>query len=102
MAGGAIETVCSGQYALPYATVPTLMFVSKTLLNQEIFRHSQEASVLHAVTGSKQAEKILGRDMEDSDRVIDRELLSSVIEEGKTRPNPPAMGRHSHWRQMRS
>lgn len=55
-------------------------------IQMEIFRYSQGASVLRAVTGSKQMEEILGRDMEASDKVIDRTLLSTVIEKGKTRP----------------
>ncbi len=55
-------------------------------IQMEIFRYSQGASVLRVVTGSEQMEEILGRDMEDSDRVIDHELLSNVIEKGKDTP----------------
>ncbi len=52
----------------------------------EIFRHSQGVSALRAVTGSGRMEEILRRDMEASDRVIDRKLLSAVIENGMDMP----------------
>lgn len=55
-------------------------------IQMEIFRHSQGASALRAVTGSKRMEEILRRDMEASDRVIDRKLLSEVIENGIDMP----------------
>ncbi len=55
-------------------------------IQMEIFRHSQGASALRAVTGSKRMEEILRRDMEASDRVIDRTLLSEVIENGMDMP----------------
>lgn len=51
-------------------------------IQMEIFRHSQGASVLKAVTSSRQAEEILRQDMEASDRVIDHTLLNTVIENG--------------------
>lgn len=52
----------------------------------EIFRHSQGASALKSVTGSEEAEQILKQDMEASDKVIDNELLSAVIEKGMVPP----------------
>ena len=51
-----------------------------------IFRNSQGASVLRAVTGSKEAEEILKRDTEEGDKIIDNELLSKVIENGMVTP----------------
>ena len=45
-----------------------------------IFRNSQGASVLKAVTSSKEAEEILKRDTEEGDKIIDNELLSKVME----------------------
>ncbi len=55
-------------------------------IQMEIFRHSQGVSALRAVTGSGRMEEILRRDMEASDRVIDRKLLSAVIENGMDMP----------------
>lgn len=55
-------------------------------IQMEIFRHSQGASVLKAVTSSRQAEEILRQDMEASDRVIDHTLLNTVIENGMEIP----------------
>lgn len=52
----------------------------------EIFRHSQGVSALKSVTGSAEAEQILKQDMEESDKVIDNEVLSSVIENGMVTP----------------
>ncbi len=55
-------------------------------IQMEIFRNSQGASVLKAVTGSKTAEEILKQDTEESDKIIDNELLSNVIEHGMVTP----------------
>ncbi len=55
-------------------------------IQMEIFRKSQGASVLKSVTGSKTAEEILKQDTEESDKIIDNELLSSVIENGMVTP----------------
>lgn len=52
----------------------------------DIFRYSQGASVLKAVTNSTQVEEILQEDMEEGERIIDHELLSRVIEEGSIVP----------------
>jgi multiple sugar transport system substrate-binding protein len=52
----------------------------------DIFRYSQGASVLKAVTDSKEAESIIQKDMEEGDKVIDSEMLSEVIEKGAVRP----------------
>jgi len=55
-------------------------------IQMDIFRYSQGASVLKNVTGSKEAEVILQEYMEESERVIDNELLSRVIEQGMVAP----------------
>lgn len=55
-------------------------------IQMDIFRYSQGASVLKKVTGSKEAELILQEYMEESEKVIDHELLSKVIEEGTVAP----------------
>lgn len=55
-------------------------------IQMDIFRYSQGASVLKKVTGSKEAEVILQEYMEESEKVIDNELLSRVIEEGVVAP----------------
>lgn len=55
-------------------------------IQTEIFRQSQGASVLKAVTGSRQVEAILQEDMDEGDRVISGALLSRVIEEGCIEP----------------
>lgn len=55
-------------------------------LQMDIFRYSQGASVLKAVTGSKQMEQILQEDMEVGEKVIDHSLLSRVIENGSIVP----------------
>ncbi len=55
-------------------------------IQMDIFRYSQGASVLKNVTHSKRAEAILGEDIEDSDKIIDNELLSQVIEKGISAP----------------
>lgn len=55
-------------------------------IQMDIFRYSQGASVLKKVTGSKKAEVILQEYMEESEKVIDNELLSRVIEEGMVAP----------------
>ena len=51
----------------------------------EIFRNSQGASVLKAVTESKEMESIVQEDMEETDTVISGSLLGRIIEEGKNR-----------------
>lgn len=55
-------------------------------IQMDIFRYSQGASVLKNVTGSKEAEVILQEYMEESEKVIDNELLSRVIEQGMVAP----------------
>ncbi len=55
-------------------------------IQMDIFRFSQGASVLKEVTGSKEAEVILQEYMEESEKVIDNELLSRVIEQGTVAP----------------
>ena len=55
-------------------------------IQMDIFRYSQGASVLKSVVRSKQAEAILREDTEVSDKIIDNELLSWVMENGVTDP----------------
>lgn len=55
-------------------------------IQMDIFRYSQGASVLKNVTRSKEAEVILQEDMEESEKVIDNELLSRVLEQGTVAP----------------
>jgi len=55
-------------------------------IQMDIFRYSQGASVLKNVTGSKEAEVILQEYMEESEKVIDNDLLSRVIEQGMVAP----------------
>ena len=55
-------------------------------IQTEIFRSSQGASVLKAVTESKEMESIVQEDMEESDTVISGSLLGRIIEEGRIEP----------------
>ena len=55
-------------------------------IQMDIFRYSQGASVLKAVTSSDDAEAILQADMEEGEKVIDSQILSRIIEEGKIMP----------------
>lgn len=55
-------------------------------IQTEIFRNSQGASVLKAVTESKEMESIVQEDMEESDTVISGSLLGRIIEEGRIEP----------------
>lgn len=55
-------------------------------IQMEIFRHSQGASVLKAVTCSKGMEEIIQADMEEGDTVISGNLLGRVLEEGYIGP----------------
>ena len=55
-------------------------------IQTEIFRSSQGASVLKAVTQSDEMESIVQADMEEGDTVISGELLGRVIEEGRIVP----------------
>ena len=52
-------------------------------IQTEIFRYSQGASVLKAVTQSREVESIVQEDMEEGDTVISGNLLGRVIEEGQ-------------------
>lgn len=61
-------------------------------IQMDIFRYSQGASVLKQVTNSKEAEKILQEYMEVTEKVIDNELLSRVIEDGMIAPQFPKYG----------
>lgn len=55
-------------------------------IQTEIFRYSQGASVLKAVTQSREMENIVQEDMEEGDTVISGNLLGRVIEEGHIEP----------------
>ena len=55
-------------------------------IQTEIFRYSQGASVLKAVTQSREVESIVQEDMEEGDTVISGNLLGRVIEEGQIEP----------------
>lgn len=52
----------------------------------DIFRYSQGISVLEKVTQSQEAEEILQKDMEKSEKTIDNDLISSVITKGTIEP----------------
>lgn len=52
-------------------------------IQMELFRYSQGASVLKEVTNSTEAEEILKKDTEASDKIIDRNLLNQVIQNGR-------------------
>ena len=55
-------------------------------IQTDIFRYSQGASVLKAVTESSEAEVIVQQDMEEGDKVISGNLLGRVIEAGHIEP----------------
>lgn len=55
-------------------------------IQTEIFQYSQGASVLKAVTQSREMENIVQEDMEEGDTVISGNLLGRVIEEGYIKP----------------
>ena len=55
-------------------------------IQMEIFRSSQGASVLKAVTESEEMESIVQEDMEEGDAVISGKLLGQVIEDGRIKP----------------
>ena len=55
-------------------------------IQKQIFKHSQGASVLKSVTGSKEAEEMMQAEMAKEDKVINSELLSQVIEQGHVEP----------------
>lgn len=55
-------------------------------IQTQIFSHSQGASVLRAVTESKEMEEIVQAEMEEGETVISGKLLGKVIEEGYTAP----------------
>lgn len=55
-------------------------------IQTDIYRYSQGASVLKAVTQSEEMENIVQQDMEEGDTVISGNLLGRVIEEGHIEP----------------
>lgn len=52
-------------------------------IQMELFRSSQGASVLKGVTNTGEVEEILKKDAEESDKIIDHELLNQVISNGR-------------------
>ena len=59
------------------------MLTNDREIQMELFRYSQGASVLKKVTNSKEAEEILKKDTEKSDKIIDHNLLNQVIMNGR-------------------
>ena len=59
------------------------MLTNDREIQMELFRYSQGASVLKEVTNSKEAEEILKKDTEKSDKIIDHDLLNQVIMNGR-------------------
>lgn len=59
------------------------MLTNAREIQMELFRYSQGASVLKEVTNSKEAEEILKKDTEKSDKIIDHNLLNQVIMNGR-------------------
>lgn len=58
------------------------LFTNDSRMQMKIYQYSQGASALKAVTDSKEAQYILKRDMDEDERVIDNEVLSTVIAQG--------------------
>ena len=59
------------------------MLTNDREIQMELFRYSQGASVLKEVTNLKEAEEILKKDTEKSDKIIDHNLLNQVIMNGR-------------------
>lgn len=59
------------------------MLTNDREIQMELFRYSQGASVLKEVTNSTEAEEILKKDTEKSDKIIDHSLLNQVIMNGR-------------------
>lgn len=59
------------------------MLTNDREIQMELFRYSQGASVLKELTNSKEAEEILKKDTEKSDKIIDHNLLNQVIMNGR-------------------
>lgn len=59
------------------------MLTNDREIQMELFRYSQGASILKEVTNSKEAEEILKKDTEKSDKIIDHNLLNQVIMNGR-------------------
>lgn len=59
------------------------MLTNDREIQMELFRYSQGASVLKEVTNSKEAEEILKKDTEKSDKIIDHNLLNQVVMNGR-------------------
>lgn len=79
---GISEKSVHGQLAWEF--LKTLTFDEE--IQMDIFRHSQGASVLKEVTNSVEAEEILKQDTEETDKIIDNNLLANVIEDGMVTP----------------
>lgn len=55
-------------------------------IQMKIFEYTPAASVLHAVTESKEAEAVIERNLDDSDKMIDSAFISEVIRDGRSKP----------------
>lgn len=62
------------------------LFTSDSRIQMKIYQYSQGASALKGVTESNEAQYILRRDMDEDERVIDNQVLSTVIEQGVVIP----------------
>lgn len=62
------------------------LFTNDSRMQMKIFQYSQGASALKAVTESREAQYILRRDMDEDERVIDNQVLSTVIAQGVVVP----------------
>lgn len=65
------------------------MFTYNEEFQMDIFRYSQGASSIKAVTESKEAEQILCEDIGDAEKVIDTSVLSHIIENAVSTPKFP-------------
>lgn len=58
-------------------------------VQMDIFRYSHGVSVLRGVAQSKEAESILQEDIGEGEKIIDNQLLSQVVEQGRIASNLP-------------
>ncbi len=65
------------------------MFTYNEEAQMDIFRYSQGASALKAVTNSKDIEQILSEDTDERENVIDTRVLNNVIANGVITPKSP-------------
>lgn len=65
------------------------LFTNDKRMQMKIYQYSQGASALKAVTTSNEAEYILQRDMDIDEKVIDKQVLGTVIDRGVVVPKFP-------------